>query len=78
MTVLGRLAKELKIYSILCQSHRVKNSFLINHFLLHCPQFHADRMRVFVAISLLGNFEISCSSLLHVFDDFDLQTNKNE
>ena len=33
-----------------------------NHFLLHCPFFHEDRMRMFVAISLLGNFEITCSN----------------
>ena len=31
---------------------------------------------MFVGISLLGNFEITCSSLLYDSDDFDLDTNR--
>ena len=47
-----------------------------NDFLLHCPLFHVDRIRLFVAISLLGNFEITCSLLLCGSDNFHLDTNR--
>ena len=47
-----------------------------NHFLLHCPLFHEDRLRMFIRIGLLGNFEITCSTLLYGSDDLDLVANK--
>ena len=46
-----------------------------NHFLLYSPLFHEDRIML-VGISLLGNLEITCSTLLYGSDDLDLDTNR--
>ena len=47
-----------------------------NHFLLKCPMYHQDRLRMFVSISLICNIEINCNVLLYGSDNLDLQTNQ--
>ena len=66
--------------SYCCVDHRELHIEILKYWLGERPnereKFHADRIRMFVGISLLGNFEITCSPLLYGFANFDLETKK--
>ena len=48
-----------------------------NHFLLHCPLFHEDRLAMFNSISLICDLDITCSMLLYGSDNLNFDTNCN-
>jgi hypothetical protein len=46
-----------------------------NHFLLHCPLYHENRVRMFVGIGVLCTIEVSTSLLLYGSEELDFSTN---
>ena len=47
-----------------------------NHYLLQCPLFHQDRIRMYLSIGLICDLEITCSLLLVGSDNLDLDANR--